>query len=72
MLKRFLEIARLGLHLVEQLYVLDCDDCLVGKGLEELDLLLAERASNEAEQADDAEGLPIPNERYAECRPEAH
>ena len=72
LLKGFLEIVRLGLYLVEQLYVLDCDDSLVGEGLEELDLLFAERASDEAEQADDAEGLPIPNERYAECRPDAH
>jgi len=72
LLEGFFEIAGLGLHLVEQLYVLDCDDSLVGEGLEELDLLFAERASDEAEQADDAEGLPIPNERYAEYRPKAH
>ena len=72
LLKGFLEIVRLGLYLVEQVDIADRDHRLVGEGLNELDLLLAERASNEAEQADDAERLPIPNERYAECRPDAH
>ena len=72
LLKGFLEIVRLGLYLVEQVDIADRDHRLVGEGLNELDLLLAERASNEAEQADDAERLPIPNERYAECCPEAH
>ena len=60
------------LHFIEQPHILDGDNGLIGESLEELDLFLAERASHEAEQADDAECLSIPNERYAECRPEAH
>ena len=44
LLQRFLEVARLRLHLVEQARVLDRDDGLVGEGLDELDLLVVERA----------------------------
>ena len=38
LLKRFLEIARLRLHLIEQARVFDRDDGLVGEGLDKFDL----------------------------------
>ena len=40
--QRLREVARLRLHFVEQPYVLDCDHGLVGKGLEQGDVLVAE------------------------------
>ena len=40
--KRFAQIARARLHLVEQAHVLDGDHRLVGEGLDELDLLVGE------------------------------
>ena len=40
LLQRFLEVARLGLHLVEQTHVFDRDHGLVGEGCDELDLTL--------------------------------
>src|SRR6516164_3869633 len=39
LLERFLEIARPGLHLLEQLDILDGDHRLVGEGLQQLDML---------------------------------
>ena len=50
----------------------DRNDRLIGEGLDEFNLLLAKRANRKAEQADDTKGLSIPNERYAERRPETH
>src|SRR6266478_101442 len=40
--KRFLQLARLRLHLLEQPHVLDGDDGLVGEGLQQCDLLVRE------------------------------
>jgi hypothetical protein len=38
MFERFFEVARAGLQFAEQPRVLHCDDGLVGKGLDELEL----------------------------------
>jgi len=40
-LARFRELPVLVLDFVEQPYVLDCDDCLVSKGVYQLDLLVS-------------------------------
>src|SRR5206468_1860448 len=69
LLQRLLEIARLGLHLVEQADVLDGDDGLVGEGLDEFDLLVLKRADSEPEQVDDAKGLSFTREGNAQCGP---
>jgi len=44
LLERFLEIARLGLNLIEQPRILDGDHGLVGKSFQEIDLALREGA----------------------------
>ena len=52
--ERLLEIARLGLHLVEQPHVLDRDDRLVGEGLHDLDLAFGETTRFEAPEHEDS------------------
>ena len=54
LLKRFLEVARLRLHLVEQARILDGDHRLVSEGSHELDLARRERARLGAQQRENA------------------
>ena len=55
--ERFLEVARLGLHLLEQPHVLDGDDGLIGEGLDELDLARREGAGLGPRQRENADRL---------------
>ena len=50
LLQRLRQLARAGLHLVEQTHVFDRDHRLVGKGGDQLDLLVGERPNRLALQ----------------------
>ena len=63
MLKRFCEIARLGLHFVEQACILDRDHSLVGEGLEQLDVIGGECAGLLAGDADQSNRRPVAPQR---------
>src|SRR4029453_7620757 len=69
--QRLGEIAVPGLQLLEEADVLDGDDGLVGKGLEELDLLVRERPDLHAADQDGSEGLAFAQERRGEGGPVA-
>ena len=63
LLQRLLEIARLGLHLVGQADVFDCDHGLVGEHLQQAGVLFAERPGRDAGHRDDADGLAVIHQR---------
>ena len=63
----FFEVVGLGLHLVEQSCIFNCDDGLVGEGLDELDLFVVEGAGFAAEQRDNPNWRPIPQQGNAEA-----
>ena len=54
------------LHLVEQPHILDRDHGLVGEGLQQLDLLVAERPHLGAAEHDGADRFALPQQRNAE------
>ena len=58
-----LELAALGLDLVEQARVLDRDHRLVGEGLEQRQLLVAERRRRVARDLDRADAVSFPDHR---------
>ena len=64
--QRLGEIAGAGLHLVEQPHVLDRDHRLVGEGGEQLDLLISERLNVEPRRHQDADELPVAQQRHAQ------
>ena len=66
------EVARLGLHLLEQTDIFDRDDGLVGKSLHQLNLPILERADVEPKKVDDAECFTFARKRDAEGCLEAH
>jgi len=68
LLQRFGEFARALLLRLEQPRVLDRDDRLVGKGLDQLDLLLSEWPYGSAMQKEQANGSPLPQKRHAKDR----
>ena len=55
LLQCFGELRRAGLHLLEQTHVLDRDYCLVGEGLDQLDLLVGEWLHHGSRQHEDAD-----------------
>src|SRR5262249_41014213 len=71
LLQRFGQFARSRLHLVEQPHVLDGDDRLVGKGLEQLDLLIGERPYVSAQQSDRTDWYTFTQQRCAQPSPVA-
>src|SRR5215813_3364204 len=70
LLDRLREFACACLHLVEQAHVLDGDDGLVGKGLDQLDLLVAERPKYRSEKNEGSTKFVAPKHRHAEHRPQ--
>ena len=71
LLKRFLEVARLRLHLVEQAHVVDGDDGLFGERLKERDLSIGERARLEPDKRNSADRLAVAKHRHGQHGPEA-
>jgi len=69
LLERFSELARAGLHLVEQPHVLDGDDRLIREGLDQLDLLLGERPYSGAVHDEQTNGDLLSQERHPEDCP---
>ena len=63
MLARFRELPVLVLDLLKKTNVLDRNHRLVGKGGDQLDLLLSERSHNRAEQEQDADRIPLSQKR---------
>src|SRR5262245_16150571 len=61
-----LQLAALVLDFIEQPYVLDRDDCLVGEGLNQLDLLVGEGLDSSALKNDHADRRSFPYQRNAE------
>ena len=64
LLQRLRKIARLGLHLFEQPHILDRDHGLVGEGLQQGDLLVAERLHFGAAKHDHADALAFAQQRH--------
>ena len=64
LLKQFLEVARLRLHLVEQARVFYGDDGLVGEGLQDFDLALGEGAGLETREDDGPFDPVLPEEGH--------
>ena len=69
--QRLGQLARARLHLLEQPHVLDGDDRLVGEGLEQLDLLVAERATSVRRMHQRADRVALAQQRHGEHRPDA-
>ena len=67
-LKRFFEIVGLGLDRVEQAYVLDRDDRLVGEGSHQFDRAIAEQTRFWLSEHEHAFDLTIAEQRNAEQR----
>jgi hypothetical protein len=65
LLKRFLQVRRPCLNLVEQPYILDRDDSLIGEGGYEIDLALRKRPYNLPRQRKDADRFTLAPERNA-------
>ena len=63
LLQRFGEVAGARLHLVEQPHVLDRDHRLVGEGLDDFDLAIREGDRLVARDSENADGLPVANQR---------
>src|SRR5882757_432766 len=59
LLKGLREVARLGLHLVEQTYVTNGDHGLVREGLQHADLLVAERVNLKAAQRNSSDASAL-------------
>ena len=57
------------LHLFEQTHVLDGDDGLVGEGLNQIDLALAERSGHRPSQQQHAFDRAVAHQRHGEHRP---
>ena len=70
LLKRFLKVARLCLHFVEQAHVLDCDHRLVCEGGHEIDLALRKRDRLGAPERKRADYFAVAHQRHAEHRPD--
>src|SRR5262245_53314921 len=70
-LARLLELAALDLDFVEQADILDCDDCLIGKGSDQLDLLVTEWADDPPADRDDTDWLVLAHQRHAQHGAEA-
>ena len=66
LLQRLAKLARARLHLVEQPHVLDRDHRLVGEGGDQLDLLISERLNVEPRRHQDADELPVAQQRHAQ------
>ena len=66
MLEGFLKIAGLGLHFFEQLHVLDRDNRLIGKSLQQLNLFLAEWAYLYTAKRNDTDALAFAKKRYGQ------
>ena len=66
LLQRLGELSRARLHLVKQPHVLDRDHRLVGEGGEQLDLLISERLNVEPRRHQDADELPVAQQRHAQ------
>ncbi len=66
LLQRFLQVRRLRLHLLEQTDIADGDHGLVGEGLQQGDLLIAERLHFSAAEHDRANALALAQQRHAQ------
>ena len=62
--ERFLEVACLRLHLVEQPHVVDGDDGLFGERLKKRDLSIGERARLEPDDRNRADRLAVAKHRH--------
>jgi hypothetical protein len=71
LLQRLLEIACLGLHLVEQAHIVDGDYGLFGERLKEGDLSRREGARLESDEGDRADRLAVAKHRHCQHGPEA-
>src|SRR5262249_62211025 len=65
-LARLRELPVLILDFVEQPHILNRDHSLIGKGLDQLDLLVGEWSHDRAVQAKHANRCPFPQERHTE------
>ena len=63
LLKRFAQIARARLHLIEQAHVLDCDHRLVGESRNQLNLLFGKRSHRLASDDDHANRNTLSQQR---------
>src|SRR6516225_2412928 len=72
LLEGFLEIARPGLHLVEQARVLDGDHGLVGEGLGQRDLLFGKRKNLGATENKRPDNFLLTHQGHSENRSVAH
>ena len=70
LLERFAKVAVARLELVEEAHVLDRDHCLVGEGLDELDLLRCERPHLRPVDRQSPDRNPFADERRGETRPD--
>src|SRR5579883_1973800 len=61
-----LELARLGLYFLEQADIAERDHRLIGEGLEQRDLLVAERIDLDTAQHDGPDALPVAQQRDAD------
>ena len=66
LLQRFREVARARLHLVEQPNVADGDDGLIGKGLQQLDMVIVEAAWLCPRNRNEANGLAVAKQGNAQ------
>src|SRR5262249_8054771 len=63
LLQSLAQIARPGLHFIEQPHVLDRDHCLIREGFDQLDLLVSKRPHCGPLQNDDADGSSFAEKR---------
>src|SRR6266446_5239723 len=61
------QLRRSGFQLLEQAHILDGDDCLVSKGLQQLDLSVGERSPLGARHGDSTDSSARPQHRYEEA-----
>ena len=64
------ELPGARLHIFKKPRVLDCDDSLVGEGLDQRDLLFGEGPNGASSKRDHADRLSLPHERHPEQRAE--
>src|SRR3954454_19284876 len=65
-LKRFLQLPRPCLHLLEQAHIVDRDHRLVGEGRHQLDLLIGEGLRRRSRHCHDPDAVSFLQQRYAQ------
>jgi len=66
--QRFFEVARARVQLIEQPDILDRDNGLVGKRLEEIDLCLRKRCDPTTRYGDRPDRIAVLQDRHGKCR----